>query len=78
MSQIDGSGAVGVRPSAAELLLFLKSRLPPIDFNHFLSKINKLANSQSSRAGIPRFGFLVANSVIKDKQSALEMDIWPS
>ena len=36
MSQIDGSGAVGVRHSAAELLLFLKSCLPPIDFTHFM------------------------------------------
>ena len=36
VSQIDGSGAVGVRPSAAELILFLKSCLPPIDLIHFM------------------------------------------
>ena len=62
------SGAVGGRPSAAELLLFLKSRLPPIDFTHFLSKINKFAKSPSSRADRPRFGFLVVTSVIKDQK----------
>ena len=71
VSQIDKSGAVGVRHSAAELRLFLKSRLPPIDFNHFLLKNNKFAKSPSSRAGRPRFGFLVVNSIIKDQKSAL-------
>ena len=76
VSQIDGSGVVGVRHSAADLLLFLKSRLSPIDFSHFLSNINKFAKSPSSRAGIPRFGFLVTNSVIKDHNSVLEMAIW--
>ena len=71
VSQIDESGAVGVRHSAAELLFFLKSRLPPIDFTHFLLKINKFAKSPSSRAGRPRFGFLVVNSVIKDQKWTL-------
>ena len=36
VSRIDGNGAVGVRPSAAELLLFLKSWLPPTDLIHFM------------------------------------------
>ena len=75
VSQIDESGAVGVRPSAAELLFFLKSRLPLIDFIHFISKINKFAKSPSSRAGIPRFGFLVTSSIIKDQKTALEIAI---
>ena len=77
VNQIDGSGDVGVRPSAAELLFVLKSRLPPIDFTHFISKINKFAKSPSSRAGIPRFRFLVTNSVIKDQNPTLEMAMWP-
>ena len=76
--QIDGSGAVGVRPSAAELLFFWKSRLPPIDFSHFLSTINKFAKSPSSRVGIPRFGFLITHSVIKDQKSDLDMALRPS
>ena len=42
------------------------------------SKINKFTKSPSSRAGIPIVGFLVTNSVIKDKKSALEMAIRPS
>ena len=36
VSQLDGTGAVGVRPSAAELLLLLKSCLPPIDLIYFM------------------------------------------
>ena len=36
------------------------------------SKINKFAKSPSSRVDIPRFGFLVTKSVIKDQKSALD------
>ena len=42
------------------------------------SKINKFAKSPSPRAAIPRFGFLVTNSIIKDQKSAVEMAIRPS
>ena len=50
-----------------------------------LSKTQKLKDNQklthsqkspSSKAGIPRFRFLVANSLIKDQKSTLEMAIW--
>jgi hypothetical protein len=36
-----------------------------------------LQKSPSSRAGVPRFGFIVTNSVIKDPKSTLEMAIQP-
>ena len=34
------------------------------------NRINKFTKSPSSRDGIPRFGFLVANSIIKDQKPA--------
>ena len=50
----------------------------PKIYNIVNQKSTNLQTSPSSRAGIPRFGFLVTDSIIKDQTSALETAIWPS
>ena len=41
----------------------------------FKTQTNKFAKRPSSRVGIPRFGFVVTNPVIKAHKTALEMPI---